>query len=284
VMDIGKIIITGAKGQLGSELSDLFEQQGYEVYGYSRSELDITNDQHVKKIFSSVHPDIVIHAGAFTKVDLAETQPEQAYLINGYGTRNIAVASQQIGAKLVYISTDYVFDGRSPQSYDEFSIPNPISVYGKSKLAGEQFVRDFHQAFFIIRTSWVYGKNGKNFVKTMLNLGQERDELTVVNDQIGSPTYTKDLSDCIARLIQTDKYGIYHVSNTGECSWFEFARAIFDEAELNVHVKACTSQEFQSSAPRPSYSVLDHMAIRLNGFEKMRPWREALCDFIREIK
>ncbi|KZM58708.1 dTDP-4-dehydrorhamnose reductase [Geobacillus stearothermophilus] len=276
-----KVVVTGAKGQLGTDLVDLLSDRGYEVYGYGREELDITNFDQVHQVISKVKPDVVIHAAAYTKVDLAESEPDQAFAINSYGTRNVVVVSEKVGAKLVYVSTDYVFDGTANVPYHEFAPTNPLSVYGKSKLAGEQFVRDLHSKFFIVRTSWVYGKHGNNFVKTMLKLAQERDELMVVHDQIGCPTYTVDLANCILELIQTEKYGIYHVSNSGYCSWYEFAKAIFEEAGIEVKVNPCTTKDFPRPAPRPAYSVFDHMALRLNGFREMREWREALREFLR---
>jgi dTDP-4-dehydrorhamnose reductase len=279
-----KVIVTGAKGQLGIDLVNLLTDKGYEIYGYGRNELDITNFDQVKKIISEVNPDVVIHAAAHTKVDLAESEPDRAFLINAYGTRNVAIASQAVGAKLVYVSTDYVFDGTANTPYNEFATTNPLGVYGKSKLAGEQFVRDLHSKFFIVRTSWVYGKHGNNFVKTMLKLAQERDEIMVVQDQIGCPTYTMDLSSCILELIQTEKYGIYHVSNSGNCSWYEFAKAIFEEAGIEVKVNPCTTKDFPRPAPRPAYSVFDHMSLRLNGFSVIRHWREALGEFISDLK
>jgi len=278
-----KIVVTGAKGQLGTDLVHLLADRGYEIYGYGREELDITNLDQVKQVIAEVRPDVVIHAAAYTKVDLAESEPDQAFLINAYGTRNVAVASEAVGAKLVYISTDYVFDGTANVPYNEFAPTNPLSIYGKSKLVGEQFVRDLHSKFFIVRTSWVYGKHGKNFVKTMLKLAQERDELMVVHDQVGCPTYTVDLANCILELIQTEKYGIYHVSNSGHCSWYEFAKAIFEEAGIEVKVNPCTTKDFPRPAPRPAYSVFEHMSLQLNGFPNMRLWRQALKAFLSSI-
>jgi dTDP-4-dehydrorhamnose reductase len=279
-----KVIVTGAKGQLGTDLVHLLADKRYEVYGYGREELDITNYDQVKRVISEVSPDVVIHVAAYTKVDLAESEPDQAFLINAYGTRNVAVESEAVGAKLVYISTDYVFDGTANTPYNEFAPTNPLSVYGKSKLAGEQYVRDLHSKFFIVRTSWVFGKHGNNFVKTMLKLAQERDELMVVHDQVGCPTYTVDLANCILELIQTEKYGIYHVSNSEHCSWYEFAKAIIKEAGIEIKVNPCTTKDFPRPAPRPSYSVFDHMSLRLNGFSEVRNWKEALQEFIGSIR
>lgn len=278
-----KVVVTGAKGQLGTDVVHLLADRGYEVYGYGREELDITNFDQVKQVITEIRPDVVIHAAAYTKVDLAESEPDQAFFINAYGTRNVAVVSEAVGAKLVYISTDYVFDGMATTPYNEFAPTNPLSIYGKSKLAGEQFVRDLHSKFFIVRTSWVYGKHGNNFVKTMLKLAQERDELMVVHDQVGCPTYTVDLSNCILELIQTEKYGVYHVSNSGHCSWYEFAKAIFEEAGIKVKVNPCTTREFPRPAPRPMYSVFEHMALRLNSFKVMPNWRDSLRIFLRSI-
>jgi dTDP-4-dehydrorhamnose reductase len=278
-----KVVVTGAQGQLGTDLVDLLTDRGYEVYGYGREELDITNFDQVHHVINKITPDVVIHAAAYTKVDLAESEPDQAFLINAYGSRNVAVASEAVGAKLVYVSTDYVFDGTANTPYNEFSSTNPMSVYGKSKLAGEQFVRDLHSKFFIVRTSWVYGKNGNNFVKTMLKLAQERDELKVVNDQVGCPTYIVDLAHCILELIQSEKYGIYHVSNSGHCSWYEFAKAIFEEAGIEVKVNPCTTKDFPRLAPRPAYSVLEHMALRLNGFKEMPNWRDSLKRYFKNL-
>lgn len=276
-----KVVVTGAKGQLGTDLMHLLADRGFEAFGYGREELDITNFSQVKQVIHEIYPDVVIHAAAYTKVDLAESEPDQAFAINAYGTRNVAVVSEQVGAKLVYVSTDYVFDGTANVPYHEFAPTNPLSVYGKSKLAGEQFVRDLHSKFFIVRTSWVFGNHGNNFVKTMLNLAQERDELMVVRDQVGSPTYTVDLANCILELIQTEKYGVYHVSNSGCCSWYEFAKAIFEEAGINVKVNPCTTKDFPRPAPRPAYSVLEHMALRLNGFKEMPNWRSSLKNFLK---
>ncbi|WP_154991593.1 dTDP-4-dehydrorhamnose reductase [Priestia megaterium] len=276
-----KVLITGANGQLGKELVELFTEKGFEVYGFGRDKMDITNQAQVQEVISTLKPNTVLHSAAHTQVDLAESEPEQAFSINAYGTRNVAVAAEAVGAKLVYVSTDYVFDGTTDEPYNEFSPTSPLGVYGKSKLAGEQFVRDLHSKFFIVRTSWVYGKHGANFVKTMLKLGKERKELSVVADQRGCPTYTLDLANAILELVNTEKYGVYHVSNSGNCSWFEFAKAIFEEAGIDVNVTPCTTADFPRPAPRPANSILDHMSIKLNNFNSIRYWREALNCFLK---
>lgn len=276
-----KVVVTGAKGQLGTEVVEKFQQFGWDVYGYGKEELDITDAKQVTSILEHICPQVVIHTAAYTKVDEAEQEKEKAFLINAFGTRNVAVAAEKVGAKLVYVSTDYVFDGMLNKPYDEFATPNPINVYGKSKLAGEKFVRDFHSKFFIVRTSWVFGSHGSNFVKTMLGLAKEKKEIFVVDDQHGCPTYATDLARSIYELVQTEKYGLYHISNTGQCSWYEFAKAIFTESCIDVRVQRCRTEDYPRPAARPSYSVLNHMALKLNGFKVLRPWREAVQEFLR---
>jgi len=271
-----KIIVTGAGGQLGADVVRLAKDKGWQVYGYARNELDVTDLEAARRIVSGVKPDAVIHAAAYTKVDQAETEQDEAYRVNAAGTRNIALAAEEAGARLCYVSTDYVFDGTADQPYREYDQPHPLSVYGKSKLAGEEFVRSLSSKYFIVRTAWVYGEHGQNFVKTMLRLAREQDELRVVHDQIGSPTYTVDLAEFLLELVRTDYYGIYHATNTGSCSWYEFAQAIFAEAGIDVKVDPITTDQFPRPAKRPKYSVLDHMAIRAHGLTDLRHWREAL--------
>ncbi|MEH7287459.1 dTDP-4-dehydrorhamnose reductase [Priestia megaterium] len=276
-----KILITGANGQLGKELVELLSAKGFDVYGCSRDDMDITDSEQVQGVIDRINPEVILHCAAHTKVDMAESEPEKVYSINAYGTRNVAVAAEKIGAKLVYVSTDYVFDGSGTEPYLEFSPTSPLGVYGKSKLAGEEFVKHLHSRFFIVRTSWVYGKHGNNFVKTMLKLGVEKDELTVVADQIGCPTYTLDLAQAILEMIATEKYGIYHFSNNGSCSWYEFAQAIFEGAGIEVKVNPCTTADFPRPAQRPSYSVFSHMSLRLNNFKEPRHWKKALMHYLK---
>ncbi|KRE51050.1 dTDP-4-dehydrorhamnose reductase [Paenibacillus sp. Soil724D2] len=276
-----KVLVTGASGQLGMDVVSVLKSR-FEMYGVGREQLDVSDLEQCKEVLNSVRPDVIIHCAAYTSVDLAESEQDKAYLINAYGTRNIAVAAEEIGAKLCYISTDYVFDGSGDSAYTEYDNTNPQSVYGKSKRAGEWMVQNFSRNYFIVRTSWVYGLHGTNFVKTMLKLAQDRDRLKVVSDQVGSPTYTVDLANFLADLVETNKYGIYHASNSGVCSWFDFAQAIFEEAGLVVRLERCTTEEFPRPAPRPRYSVMDHMSIRVNGFQDLRPWREALRNFLQQ--
>ncbi|MFX3632153.1 MAG: dTDP-4-dehydrorhamnose reductase [Candidatus Pristimantibacillus sp.] len=279
-----KVIVTGANGQLGRELTEWKTNDSVEIIGLGRDELDITNIVVCRTLLLQHRPDVIIHCAAYTAVDKAESEPDEAFRVNAAGTRNIAVAAREIGAKLCYISTDYVFDGMGTIPYNEYDHVNPQTVYGKSKLAGEQAVQTLHDRFFIVRTSWVYGKYGNNFVKTMLKLADEKDRLTVVADQHGSPTYTYDLAEFLLQLVQTDYYGIYHASNTESCTWFEFAQAIFNESGKTVQVDPCTTEQFPRPAPRPAYSIMDHSAIRSNGLPPLRPWREALVHYLKDCE
>ncbi|WP_145139423.1 dTDP-4-dehydrorhamnose reductase [Paenibacillus sp. Y412MC10] len=284
-----RVLVTGASGQLGKDVVALFQQKGHEVMGCNRSELDITNLEQCQQVINGFQPDSIIHCAAYTAVDAAETDVDGAYKVNAVGTRNVVVAAEKVGAKLVYVSTDYVFNGRSAVPYQEYDNIDPQSVYGKSKRAGEVLTQSLSSRYFIVRTSWVYGLHGNNFVKTMLRLGQEKPKLQVVHDQKGSPTYTVDLARFLEELVQTEKYGVYHASNSGDCTWFEFTQAIFEEAkELGFMIKAqvepCTTEQFPRPAPRPANSVMDHLSIRTNGLTDLRPWREGLVDFLKQIK
>ena len=270
-----KVLVTGAQGQLGQDLVACSQDMDH-VKGYSRQELDITQLDQVRAQVQAYQPDVIIHAAAYTNVDQAESEPDQAYAVNAWGTRNVALAAQEIGAKMVYISSDYVFSGKGSEPYVEFDRPDPQSVYGKSKLAGEELTRCLCHKHFIVRTSWVFGKSGHNFVKTMIQLGQKQTEVSFVTDQIGSPTYTVDLALFLMQLAKSECYGIYHASNQGSCSWYEFAEAIFAEFQQKVKVVPITTQDFPRPAPRPVYSVMDHMAIRLQDFQLLRHWRDAL--------
>ena len=247
-----------------------------------KSHLDITNEVEVNKVVAFIKPEIIIHCAAYTQVDKAESEPDIAFLVNGIGTRNIAIAAERNHSKLVYISTDYVFNGSSTTPYHEFSPVSPINIYGSSKLVGETMVRDFHSQFFIVRTSWVFGLVGNNFVKTMLKLSSEKEKLRVVNDQFGSPTYTVDLSKCIVQIMETEKFGTYHVSNSGNCSWFEFAKEIFTQTNNSIKLEPCTTAEFPLLAKRPKFSVMDHMGLRINRFNTMPHWKDALKNFLKQ--
>lgn len=285
-----KVFVTGSAGQLGQDLMLLLQGQDYEVLGCDRQEMDITDLDQCLEVIGGFGPDVVIHCAAHTAVDAAESDIDAAYLINATGSRNVALAAEQAGAKLVYISTDYVFGGKGDLPYHEYDNTDPQSIYGKSKRAGEILVQSLSSKFFIVRTSWVYGKYGSNFVKTMLKLGQEKPLLQVVDDQKGSPTYTVDLARFLLELIQTEKYGVYHASNSEYCTWYEFTQAIFTEAEdilglkFTAKLEPCATEQFPRPAPRPRNSMLEHLSIRTNGFQDIRPWREGLRDFLLELK
>ncbi|GGF92224.1 dTDP-4-dehydrorhamnose reductase [Paenibacillus abyssi] len=281
---IRKILVTGAGGQLGRELVLWKSESDMEIIGCGREDLDITDLEDCRRALLLNKPDAVIHCAAYTTVDQAESEPDEAFRVNAAGTRNIAVAAREVGAKLCYISTDYVFDGAASIPYNEYDATNPQTVYGKSKLAGEQLVQTLHDRYFIVRTSWLYGRYGNNFVKTMLKLAQERDHLKVVQDQVGSPTFTYDLAQFIIELIHTDKFGLYHASNTGVCSWYEFAKEIFEASGQSVQVEPCSTADFPRPAPRPAYSVMDHCGIRSNDLSPLRHWREALVCYLKDCE
>lgn len=274
-----KILVTGSKGQLGIDLMASLTGR-YDVCGYSRDEMDITDiDCTVKKV-RELNPDIIINCGAYTKVDDCEKNVDLAYKVNGLGPRNLAVAALETNSRLLHISTDFVFDGKKNQPYIEFDNPNPLSVYGKSKLAGENMIREICPRHYILRTSWLYGKSGNNFVKTMLRLAETRDTIKVVDDQIGTPTYTMDLVRAIGMLIATDAYGTYHATNNGQCSWNEFARRIFEISGRNVEVLPISSEEFGSPAKRPKYSVLRNYMLEMQFGYNIRDWEDALMEFL----
>ncbi|MBE7681555.1 dTDP-4-dehydrorhamnose reductase [Paenibacillus sp. P13VS] len=284
-----KVLVTGANGQLGRDVVLLLEKEGHAVLACDRDQMDITNQAQCNDVISSYHPEAVIHCAAYTAVDAAETDIDGAYKVNAVGTRNVAVAAERAGAKLIYISTDYVFDGNSSSPYQEYDNTNPQSVYGKSKRAGELLVQSLSSKWFVVRTSWVYGLYGNNFVKTMLKLGQGKPKLQVVHDQKGSPTFTVDLAGFILELMQTEMYGVYHASNSGTCTWYEFTEAIFAEARnvdgftIQAKLEPCTTEQFPRPAPRPRNSVMDHLSIRTNGLTDIRPWREGLREFISSL-
>lgn len=280
-----KVIITGAHGQLGRDLVSCFEGEfGYEVTGFSKAELDITDETACMNRVQTIKPDVIVHAAAYTAVDRAETEVEEAYRVNAIGSRNVAMAARAVGARVCLIGTDYVFDGSSSSSYHEYDTPNPINIYGRTKRAAELLVQSAGVPYFIVRTSWVYGRHGHNFVKTILRLAAEGKPLKVVDDQVGCPTNTVDLSRFLGELIRTEKYGIYHATNAGLCSWYEFAQAIVDEVGLQVKVEPCSTAEMKRPAARPMRSVLAAPFLSANGFRSLPPWRDSLARFIDELE
>lgn len=287
-----KILITGSDGQLGSELKNLLKNKQSELGAIPElikdakivcidiSELDITNKEAVVVYTQKTRPDIIINCAAYTNVDDCEKNIDEAFQVNAIGARNMAIGAQEIKAKLIHISTDYVFSGDGCRLYREFDLPDPQSVYGASKYLGEQYVREFCSKYFIVRTAWLYGYVGNNFVKTIMKVGREKGLLKVVNDQIGNPTNAVDLAYNILRIAETSEYGIYHCTGNGECSWFDFAKKIIEYAGIKATVSPCTTEEYPRPAKRPAYSVLDNMMLRCTVGDKMRNWQDALKSFI----
>lgn len=273
-----RIFLTGANGQLGRELQKRL--QGTEFLATDMQELDITNEAAVAAMIGQYRPDAVIHGAAWTQVDAAEEKVDIAYKVNAIGTQNIAMACRECGAKMVYISTDYVFDGKLGRAYVETDATHPLSVYGKSKYAGEVLARQANDRLFVLRTAWLYG-DGPNFVRTMLKFGQEREELQVVDDQFGCPTSTVDLAEAVLRLLDTNRYGTYHAVNSGVTTWYGFAKKIFELSDnTKVKVTPVTTEQFVRPAPRPAYSPLDTRLLRLALGWSPRPWEEALAEYL----
>lgn len=277
-----KILITGSNGMLGHDLANALE--GHELILTTSKTLDITDKDHTIEFICDAEPDIVINSAAYTDVDGCEENHDLAYAVNGEGVRNLAMACRELDCPLVHISTDYVFDGSATEPIGEDGEIGPISVYGKSKLEGEKAICEILDKYFILRTAWLYGVNGRNFPKTMLELAENHSKITVVYDEVGTPTYTLDLAQAISKLIETDCYGIYHLTNSGSCSWCEFARYIFEIAGADVEVVPVTADEFARPAPRPSYSVLENRNWVENGFEPLRNYTEAIKEYIELIR
>ncbi len=280
-----KVLVTGAKGQLGSDLMKEFKSRGIEAVGVDLEDMDITDEKACLDVIGQSGVDAVIHCAAYTAVDAAEDNAELCRRINVDGTRNVANAAKAAGAKLMYISTDYVFDGQGTRPWEPDDERDPINVYGQSKSDGEDVVEEIMDGkYFIVRIAWVFGVAGTNFVKTMLRLGTEGKDPNVVSDQIGSPTYTPDLSRLLADMIQTDLYGRYHATNEGECSWYDFACEIFRQADMGeVRVTPVPSSDYPSKAKRPFNSRMSKEKLTENGFERLPAWQDALARFLMEI-
>ena len=277
-----KVVVTGAAGQLGQDVVRELAKKNHDAYGADRSQLDITIEADVMSYIHEVKPDVILHCAAYTNVDAAEENEDTAYQINALGTEYLAKAANEVGAKMLYVSTDYVFDGTATEPYEVDQATSPLGAYGRTKLAGEQLLQKHLDQFFIVRTAWVFGVYGNNFVKTMIRLGKERGEVGVVHDQVGSPTYTVDLAKFMVELMETEKYGIYHATNSGVCSWYEFAVEIFKQAGLEVTVNPLTSEQFPRPAKRPNYSVLSKKKIEAEGLTPLRDWKEALAAYLEE--
>ncbi|MEG1862209.1 MAG: dTDP-4-dehydrorhamnose reductase [Oscillospiraceae bacterium] len=286
-----KIIVTGSKGMLATQvIRDL--QRGYTELGTIPSVLknatltccdydvlDITDGSACLDFIEKEQPDILINCAAYTNVDACETNQSDAFKVNALGPRNLAIACEKVGAKLVHISTDYVFSGEGSVPFCEYDRPDPQSVYGKTKLSGEEFVKQYCKKSFIIRTAWLYGYNGKNFVKTIVSAGAARGALTVVNDQMGNPTNAADLSHHILKVAAGQGYGTYHCTGKGECSWYDFACEIIRLSKVKATLTPCTTAQYNSPTKRPAYSSLDNMMLRVSVGDEMRPWQEALAAY-----
>jgi dTDP-4-dehydrorhamnose reductase len=279
-----RIVVTGARGMLGTALVPVLHKR-HEVSGIDVEDCDICDAEATGRILTARRPELVIHLAAYTNVDGGEANPQWAERTNALGTRNIAMACAELDAAMLYVSTDYVFDGTKLGPYREDDPPNPVSIYGKSKLLGEQHVRAILKRYFIARTSWLYGPNGKNFVTTILKAAHQQKVLRVVDDQHGSPTYTRHLSPKIAELVETHAYGIYHITGSGTCSWFEFAKTIVNLWPVEgVEVLPITSSESGREARRPANSVLENRALQAAGLGLMPHWRVALSECLEEIR
>lgn len=287
-----KILVTGCEGGLGRELRKQLATGGCqlglipgdfvhaEINYTDIQELDITCLAYVQEYIAKLKPSIIINCAAYTNVDACESQRDKAFSVNVLGVRNLAIAAESVGAKLVHISTDYVFDGKKTRPIGEYDQPNPLNVYGLSKALGEQYVQNFCSRWFIIRTSWLYGNYGKNFVNTIMEIGLKQDTLKVVSDQYGCPTNAEDLAYHIFKIADTKEYGIYHCTGNGQCTWFEFACKIIENGGIDAKVIPCHTNDYINIAKRPKYAVLDHMMLRHTVGDEMRKWKQALKGFL----
>ena len=282
-----KVFVTGVKGQLGYDVVNELNKRGYEAVGVDIEEMDITNPENVAAVIGKVKPDAVIHCAAWTAVDAAEDNEEKVRLVNAVGTENIAKECKKFGCKMMYISTDYVFNGKGEEPWKpDCKDYMPLNIYGQTKLDGELAVSRILKKYFIVRIAWVFGKNGKNFIKTMLNVGKTHDTVKVVNDQIGTPTYTYDLARLLVDMIETEKYGYYHATNEGGyISWYDFTKEIYRQAGYNTKVIPVTTAEYGlSKAARPFNSRLDKGKLIENGFDPLPTWQDAVSRYLKEIE
>ena len=278
-----KLLVTGVKGQLGYDVVKEAEKRGVEAVGVDIDEMDITDAKQVREVITKGGYDAVVHCAAWTAVDKAEDMEEACRKVNKEGTENIAQVCEVLDIPIMYFSTDYVFNGQGSEPWKEYDKRAPLNVYGQTKYEGELAVEKLAK-HFIIRIAWVFGKNGNNFIKTMLRLGKERRAVSVVNDQIGSPTYTYDLAKLVLDMIQSDKYGTYHATNEGICSWYEFACEIFKQAGMNVQVTPVSSDEFPTKAKRPCNSRMNKTELDRNGFDRLPTWQDALHRYLKELE
>lgn len=277
------ILITGVNGQLGSSTANYLDQKHIPFIGAGRKEFDITNSEQTLEYIREVRPNCVVHCSAYSNVERAEENEELCIKTNVEGTKNIAIACRELDAKLLYISTDYVFDGNKETAYVPEDVVNPLSVYGRSKAKGEEIIEELLDKYFIVRTSWLFGKNGPNFVETMLRMGRKNKNLNVVKDQIGSPTYTEDLSPLLITLLESEEYGCYHATNEGFCSWAEFAQEIMKISGLSCEIVPILSKDYPSKVTRPKNSRMNKEKLSRNGFKRLPSWQNALKRYL-ELK
>lgn len=279
-----RVLVTGVKGQLGYDVVNELEKRGIEAVGVDIEEMEITDAASVESVITQAAPDAVIHCAAYTAVDAAEDHEELCRKVNADGTRNIAKVCRKLDIKMMYISTDYVFNGKGERPWEPDDAREPLNVYGQTKYEGEVAVTDELTKYFIVRIAWVFGINGKNFIKAVLNKAKTTDTLTVVDDQFGSPTYTYDLARLLVDMIQTDKYGFYHATNEGICSWYEFACEIFRQAGVDVKVLPVSSSQYPAKAKRPVNSRMSKEKLTQNGFERLPSWQDALGRYLEVLK
>ncbi len=282
-----KFLVTGVTGQLGYDVVRELQKRGVSdenILAPTSKQMDITNSWEVDRVILNYKPDVIIHCAAYTAVDNAEEDVNNCYNVNVNGTRNIVNAAKTVGAKLIYISTDYVFDGTkdSSENYDIYDKTNPINIYGKTKRMGELITKQYDK-HFIVRTSWVFGKNGNNFVKTMLDLAKTKNQLKVISDQYGSPTYTVDLAKLLVDMAYTERYGIYHASNYGYTSWYYFSKYIFSSNNINIDVLPILTQNYKTKAPRPLNSQLSKISLVDNDFDLLPPYEDAVKRYLKEL-
>ncbi len=278
-----KVLVTGVKGQLGYDVARELEKRGTEVVGVDVDEMDVTDEAAVHRVIAEAAPDAVIHCAAYTAVDAAEDNEEMCRRVNADGTRYIAGVCKELAIKMLYISTDYVFDGQGTRPWEPDDERNPLSVYGQTKYEGELAVQNMLDKYFIVRITWTFGVNGKNFVKTMLRLAETNNRITVVNDQYGSPTATADLAVLLSDMIETEKYGVYHATNEGICTWYEFTCEIFRQAGIDIEVVPVTTEEYNAKAKRPANSRMSKDKLDANGFKRLPPWQDALTRYLTKL-
>ena len=277
---MNNILVTGSTGQLGSDVVKELLKRGYSTLSPNRSELNLCSEDNIRNYILNSNCEAIVHCAAYTQVDKAEDEKDLCIKINATATKHIVKCAKILDIPMIYISTDFVFDGTKDGEYTENDETNPINIYGESKLAGEKYVQEILDKYYIVRTSWVFNINGKNFIETMLRLSKANNQLSIVNDQIGSPTYTKDLSRLLVDMLETSKYGLYHATNEGYCSWYEFADTIFKLANINIDIKAINSNEYASRAKRPLNSKLSKDKLIEYGFKPLPHWEDALKDYL----